>query len=97
MKLNVHEYQDSVCLEPETCISDFPVYVMFSQEGLYPKSDGLVGIAPVPLGSKGKDSFIAQLLNQGVINNGIVSFYFSKYPDEIPSSILIGDLDGSVV
>ena len=30
MKLNVHEYQDSVCLEPETCITDFPVYVMFS-------------------------------------------------------------------
>jgi len=26
-----------------------------------------------------------------------VSFYYSKYPDEIPSSILIGDLDGSVV
>jgi hypothetical protein len=30
MKLNVHEYMDSVCLEPETCITDFPVYVMFS-------------------------------------------------------------------
>lgn len=40
---------------------------------------------------------MAHLLDQGIINNGIVSFYYSRYPDEIPSSILIGDLDGSVV
>lgn len=37
------------------------------------------------------------MLNQGKITNAIVSFYYSKYPDEIPSSMLIGDLEGSYV
>lgn len=117
MKLNVHEFTDTVCLfrdpctqcpdgavcsqvdciEDETCIEGFPIYGMFEQQGMYPKSDGIVGIAPVPLGTKGTDSFITTLFKQGKINNPIVSFYYSKYPAEVSSSILIGDLDGSVV
>ena len=64
---------------------------------MYPKSDGIVGIAPVPLGTKGQDSLVNTLLKQGKINNPIVSFYYSKYQEEVSSSIMIGDLDGSVV
>lgn len=98
MKLNVHEYQDTVCLSQSSgCVENFPVYVIFSQSGMYSHSDGIVGIAPVPAGTSTKDSLVLQMVKQGLINNGIVSFYYSKYPDEIPSSILIGDLDESVV
>jgi hypothetical protein len=31
MKLNVHEYQDTVCINQFVCVNSFPVYVIFSQ------------------------------------------------------------------
>jgi hypothetical protein len=70
---------------------------MFSQQGLYAKSDGVVGISPVPLGEDGRDSLVLQLVNNGLISNAMVAFYYSKYPDEKPSSVMFGDLDSSVV
>lgn len=64
---------------------------------MYEHSEGMIGIAPVPLGTVPKESFVARLVQEEKITNGIVSFYYSKYPDEIPSSVLIGDLDESKV
>jgi len=58
MKLTVHEYSDSVCINENVCVDSFPVYALFNQVGMYPKSDGIIGIAPVPLGTKGEESFI---------------------------------------
>jgi hypothetical protein len=57
----------------------------------------MIGIAPVPPHTAPKESFVARLVAEEKITNGIVSFYYSKYPDEVSSSVLIGDLDESVI
>ena len=64
---------------------------------MYANSDGIIGIAPIPIGTAAPESFINTLVQQGKINHAVVSFYYSKYPDEVSSSVLIGDLDGSLV
>jgi hypothetical protein len=100
MNLVVHEYQDTVCLDLEdTCAADFPFYVIFKQEGMYKHEDGVVGIAPIPIGGSSGEgpSFIEELVKQKRLRMAIVSIYISKYPDEVSSNILLGDFDPSVV
>ena len=84
-------------LNESLCVDDFKIYVIFSQQGMYKHSDGIIGFSPVSLHTALKELFVARLVSEQKINKEIVSFYYLKYPDEASSNVLIGDLDVSFV
>lgn len=49
--MDVYSFIDSVCLKEEEseglCVDEFQFYAISSHEGLSPRQDGIVGLAPI--------------------------------------------------
>lgn len=96
MILNTIEFEDSVCLDDESCVDEFSFYSIYRQYNM-PWIDGVIGIAPIPNNPNQFQgpSFVNQLKKQNVIDKAIVAMKINE--DEDTSLLQFGAYNETLV
>ncbi len=93
MAFYVDDYSDAVCIESKTrCVTNFTFLTITDVDGKMADFDGYIGLAPDD--PNNGPSFIAELYNQNVIDEKLVTIDLNS-PGT--SKITIGNLDSALI